>query len=95
MITDDYCYVIDGLFNHFVNQQDFYAQWNKIEPLNRDGSDQRPGQRGGHQMVIDPATGTSLSKPCPHIDRSSIKEECSLVTIPCTSICINDTCTSL
>lgn len=48
------------MFNHYVNQQDFYAQWSKIEPLNRDGSDQRPGQRGGHQMVIDPATGMSL-----------------------------------
>ena len=60
MFTDCFHHVVDGLFNHFVNQQDFYAQWNKIEPLNRDGSDQRPGQRGGHQMVIDPATGVSL-----------------------------------
>ena len=45
---------LDGFFNHFLNNQEFEAKWSKIEPVNRDGSDLRPGQRGGHQMVINP-----------------------------------------
>ena len=49
--------VVDGLFNHFVNNQEFQAKWSRIEPVNRDGSDHRPGQRGGHQMVINPYSG--------------------------------------
>jgi len=51
----------EGLFNHFINQQDYQPRWVKIDPVNKDGSDHRPGQRGGHQMVMDPYTGESFS----------------------------------
>ncbi|XP_067928019.1 muskelin-like isoform X2 [Watersipora subatra] len=48
----------NGLFSHFVNSQELESKWSKIEPVNRDGSDQRPGRRGGHQMVINPYSET-------------------------------------
>lgn len=56
-LTYHSCSFIDGLFSHYITNQGYQVRWSKIEPVNRDGSDYRPGQRGGHQMVIDPHAG--------------------------------------
>nr|XP_019955452.1 PREDICTED: muskelin isoform X2 [Paralichthys olivaceus] len=65
--------VRDGLFNQYISQQEYKPRWSQIIPkcnkgtsvpeINRDdmsgdGDDNRPGMRGGHQMVIDVQTET-------------------------------------
>ncbi|KAK3101684.1 hypothetical protein FSP39_005447 [Pinctada imbricata] len=46
----------EGLFDQYINDQDYKPQWTPIEPVTRAGdsiSDNRPGMRGGHQMCLD------------------------------------------
>ncbi|XP_077399462.1 muskelin isoform X2 [Vanacampus margaritifer] len=52
--------VRDGLFNQYISQQEYKPRWSQIIPkCNKgDGDDNRPGMRGGHQMVIDVQTET-------------------------------------
>uniref|UniRef100_A0A3Q3BLH4 Muskelin 1, intracellular mediator containing kelch motifs n=1 Tax=Haplochromis burtoni TaxID=8153 RepID=A0A3Q3BLH4_HAPBU len=65
--------VRDGLFNQYISQQEYKPRWSQIIPkcnkgtsaqeinrddMNSDGDDNRPGMRGGHQMVIDVQTET-------------------------------------
>uniref|UniRef100_A0A8C1RT58 Muskelin 1, intracellular mediator containing kelch motifs n=1 Tax=Cyprinus carpio TaxID=7962 RepID=A0A8C1RT58_CYPCA len=52
--------VRDGLFNQYISQQDYKPRWSQIIPkCNKgDSDDNRPGMRGGHQMVIDVQTET-------------------------------------
>ncbi|GLD48036.1 muskelin, partial [Lates japonicus] len=65
--------VRDGLFNQYISQQEYKPRWSQIIPkcnkgttaqeinrddMNGDGDDNRPGMRGGHQMVIDVQTET-------------------------------------
>ncbi|KAJ3612188.1 hypothetical protein NHX12_020464 [Muraenolepis orangiensis] len=47
--------VRDGLFNQYISQQEYKPRWSQILPKchKGDGDDNRPGMRGGHQMVID------------------------------------------
>ena len=84
----------DGLFNHFINHQNLQVKWSKIEPVNRDGGDHRPGQRGGHQMVLDPTTGLSGTPPHQPLTRSDVatyqsytyrlNTRCCLCSLRCT-----------
>ncbi|KAL4827363.1 hypothetical protein H8958_021814 [Nasalis larvatus] len=55
----------DGLFNQYISQQEYKPRWSQIIPKSTketiistkgDGEDNRPGMRGGHQMVIDVQT---------------------------------------
>ncbi|KAF6032458.1 MKLN1 [Bugula neritina] len=46
------------LFEPCVSDQELEVKWSKIEPVNVDGSDFRPGPRGGHQMVMNVNTET-------------------------------------
>ncbi|CAI9718917.1 muskelin-like isoform X1 [Octopus vulgaris] len=58
MIT---CASKDGLFHHYISQQDYKPKWTPIEPISKGNNttfDHRPGMRGGHQMCIDPLTET-------------------------------------
>ncbi|XP_014670808.1 PREDICTED: muskelin-like [Priapulus caudatus] len=49
----------DGRFTHFISQQDYKAKWTPITAVtHNDGTDYKPGMRGGHQMVIDVYTET-------------------------------------
>ncbi|XP_061418708.1 muskelin isoform X2 [Lethenteron reissneri] len=50
----------EGLFNHYISQQEYKPRWMQITPKSYkdDGDDSRPGMRGGHQMVIDVHTET-------------------------------------
>ncbi|KAL6069219.1 hypothetical protein STEG23_019678, partial [Scotinomys teguina] len=50
--------VNDGLFNQYISQQEYKPRWSQIIPKSTkgDGEDNRPGMRGGHQMVIDVQT---------------------------------------
>nr|XP_020140825.1 muskelin-like [Microcebus murinus] len=52
--------VNDGLFNQYISQQEYKPRWSQIIPKSTkdDGEDNRPGMRGGHQMVIDVQTET-------------------------------------
>ncbi|XP_023686924.1 muskelin [Paramormyrops kingsleyae] len=52
--------VRDGLFNQYISQQEYKPRWSQIIPKSSkgDGDDNRPGMRGGHQMVIDVQTET-------------------------------------
>ncbi|XP_066283972.1 muskelin-like [Branchiostoma lanceolatum] len=51
--------VHDGLFNEFISQQEYRPKWALIEPVcNGSSEEDRPGMRGGHQMVIDANTET-------------------------------------
>uniref|UniRef100_A0A8C6SC68 Muskelin 1, intracellular mediator containing kelch motifs n=1 Tax=Neogobius melanostomus TaxID=47308 RepID=A0A8C6SC68_9GOBI len=52
--------VRDGLFNQYISQQEYKPRWSQIIPkCNKgDNDDNRPGMRGGHQMVIDVQTET-------------------------------------
>ncbi|XP_072327210.1 muskelin isoform X3 [Scyliorhinus torazame] len=52
--------VTDGLFNQYISQQEYKPRWTQIIPQSSkgDGDDNRPGMRGGHQMVIDVQTET-------------------------------------
>ncbi|KAJ0015348.1 hypothetical protein NQD34_008968 [Periophthalmus magnuspinnatus] len=65
--------VRDGLFNQYISQQEYKPRWSQIIPkcnkgpstqepprddTNSDNDDNRPGMRGGHQMVIDVQTET-------------------------------------
>ncbi|KAL5014601.1 hypothetical protein ScPMuIL_008871 [Solemya velum] len=46
----------DGLFDHYISQQDYKPKWTPIEPTMKtvdNTVDYRPGMRGGHQMCID------------------------------------------
>eukprot|EP00794_Sanderia_malayensis_P006101 gene6101-6805_t len=45
----------DGLFQHFIAEQEYEPKWNPIVPLNENGEETtcQPGMRGGHQMCID------------------------------------------
>uniref|UniRef100_G3S6N7 Muskelin 1 n=1 Tax=Gorilla gorilla gorilla TaxID=9595 RepID=G3S6N7_GORGO len=49
-----------GLFNQYISQQEYKPRWSQIIPKSTkgDGEDNRPGMRGGHQMVIDVQTET-------------------------------------
>eukprot|EP00069_Balaena_mysticetus_P019136 bmy_12007T0 len=53
--------VNDGLFNQYISQQEYKPRWSQIIPKSTkgDGEDNRPGMRGGHQMVIDVQTAIS------------------------------------
>ncbi|KAG9345727.1 hypothetical protein JZ751_008871 [Albula glossodonta] len=44
--------VRDGLFNHYISQQEYKPRWSQIIPKSSkgEGDDSRPGMRGGHQM---------------------------------------------
>ncbi|CAG5927233.1 unnamed protein product [Menidia menidia] len=68
--------VRDGLFNQYISQQEYKPRWSQIIPkcnkstsnqeisrddANSDGDDNRPGMRGGHQMVIDVQTGETYA----------------------------------
>ncbi|MEQ2170202.1 Muskelin 1, intracellular mediator containing kelch motif, partial [Goodea atripinnis] len=68
--------VRDGLFNQYISQQEYKPRWSQIIPkcnkgpssqeisrddMNSDGDDNRPGMRGGHQMVIDVQTGETFA----------------------------------
>lgn len=61
------------MFNQYISQQEYKPRWSQIIPkcnkgtsaqeinrddMNSDGDDNRPGMRGGHQMVIDVQTET-------------------------------------
>ncbi|XP_074644616.1 muskelin-like isoform X2 [Tubulanus polymorphus] len=56
----------EGMFNHYISQQDYKPKWIALEPsqpvhsrnLRETSADNRPGMRGGHQMSIDIATET-------------------------------------
>ncbi|GAB6029244.1 Muskelin 1, intracellular mediator containing kelch motif [Chamberlinius hualienensis] len=49
----------EGLFNRYINEQDYKPKWTSIIPLTKsDGGDNLPGMRGGHQMCIDVITET-------------------------------------
>uniref|UniRef100_T1J0F1 Muskelin N-terminal domain-containing protein n=1 Tax=Strigamia maritima TaxID=126957 RepID=T1J0F1_STRMM len=50
--------VFDGLFNHYISQQDYKPKWTPIIPPIKEGTENRPGMRGGHQMCIDVNTET-------------------------------------
>ncbi|XP_064795777.1 muskelin isoform X4 [Oncorhynchus masou masou] len=52
--------VKDGLFNQYISQQEYKPRWSQIIPKSNKGNedDNRPGMRGGHQMVIDVQTET-------------------------------------
>uniref|UniRef100_A0A8C4QGM5 Muskelin 1, intracellular mediator containing kelch motifs n=1 Tax=Eptatretus burgeri TaxID=7764 RepID=A0A8C4QGM5_EPTBU len=52
--------VNDGLFTHYISQQDYKPRWMQIIPKSykEDSEENRPGMRGGHQMVIDVITET-------------------------------------
>uniref|UniRef100_A0A3P8ZJ68 Muskelin 1, intracellular mediator containing kelch motifs n=1 Tax=Esox lucius TaxID=8010 RepID=A0A3P8ZJ68_ESOLU len=51
--------VKDGLFNQYISQQEYKPRWSQIIPKSNKGTDDnRPGMRGGHQMVIDVQTET-------------------------------------
>ncbi|XP_043569159.1 muskelin [Chiloscyllium plagiosum] len=56
--------VSDGLFNQYISQQEYKPRWTQIIPQSSkgDGDDNRPGMRGGHQMVIDVQTETVIFK---------------------------------
>uniref|UniRef100_A0A3Q4HW80 Muskelin 1, intracellular mediator containing kelch motifs n=1 Tax=Neolamprologus brichardi TaxID=32507 RepID=A0A3Q4HW80_NEOBR len=58
--------VRDGLFNQYISQQEYKPRWSQIIPkCNKgDGDDNRPGMRGGHQMVIDVQTGETHTAHC-------------------------------
>ncbi|CAH1783153.1 unnamed protein product, partial [Owenia fusiformis] len=45
----------DGLFDHYISQQDYKPKWSSVEPVTKreNQNDFRPGMRGGHQMCID------------------------------------------
>lgn len=78
--------VLDGLLDSYVSQQPIQAKWMSITPTSGtsgvfssgncvtlfNGSEDRPGMRGGHQMCMDPDRGlfhlwikyTLLSSTC-------------------------------
>uniref|UniRef100_A0AAZ3SGE5 LisH domain-containing protein n=1 Tax=Oncorhynchus tshawytscha TaxID=74940 RepID=A0AAZ3SGE5_ONCTS len=63
--------VKDGLFNQYISQQEYKPRWSQIIPKSNKGNedDNRPGMRGGHQMVIDVQTGEACWLK-PHLDNT-------------------------
>ncbi len=48
----------DGLLEEYLSKRPYKAVWKSLKP--QYATEESPGMRGGHQMVLDSASGTSL-----------------------------------